>query len=105
MPITRSIPLLCTSKIRSIVCGEPPPPVSELAEGIKALLAGHTVEATPQRAGKRCSSAEEPVTARIRRKEANRDPRADVTDQPVLPGESPGAVTIGRRSYRRYGTA
>ena len=35
----------------------------------------------------------------------NRDHRADVADQPVAPGESHGVVTIGRRSYRRYGTA
>ena len=42
--------------------------VSEVAEKIKALKATHTVEATPQRTGKRTSSAEEPVTARIRRR-------------------------------------
>jgi hypothetical protein len=35
----------------------------------------------------------------------HRDHRADVADQPVAPSESQGAVTIGRRSYRRYGTA
>ena len=37
--------------------------VSEVAEKIKALKAAHTVEATPQRTGKRSGSAEEPVTA------------------------------------------
>src|SRR4051794_33508357 len=42
--------------------------VSELAEHIKALKAAHTIEATPERVGKRRSSAEEPVTARIRRR-------------------------------------
>ena len=42
---------------------------SELAERIKALKAANTIEATPERVGKRCTSAaEEPVTARIRRR-------------------------------------
>ncbi len=44
------------------------PSVVELAERIKALKAGHNVEAVPQRATKRATSAEEPVTARIRRR-------------------------------------
>jgi N12 class adenine-specific DNA methylase len=51
-------------------------PLSELAERIKTLMAGYTAEATPQRAGKRRSSAEEPVTARIRRKEGFPSPNA-----------------------------
>jgi hypothetical protein len=46
---------------------EPQPSVSEVAERINVLKAGNTIEATPQRAGKRHSSAEEPVTARTRR--------------------------------------
>ena len=51
---------------------ETPTSVPELAERIKTLKAAHTIEATPQRTGKRLSSAEEPVTARIRRRiEAN----------------------------------
>jgi hypothetical protein len=44
------------------------PSVSELAEKIRALKAAHTIEATPERVGKGRSSAEEPVTARIRRR-------------------------------------
>ena len=44
------------------------PAVSDLAEQIKALKAAHTIEATPERAGKRRIAAEEPVTARIRRR-------------------------------------
>ncbi len=44
------------------------PTSSELAEQIKSLKAAHTIEATPERTGKRRSSAEEPITARIRRK-------------------------------------
>jgi hypothetical protein len=42
--------------------------VSELAKQIKELKAAHTVEAMPERVGKRRSSAEEPVTTRIRRR-------------------------------------
>jgi hypothetical protein len=44
------------------------PTVAELAEQITALKAAHTVEATPERTAKRKIAAEEPVTARIRRK-------------------------------------
>jgi hypothetical protein len=44
------------------------PSVSDLAEKIKALKAAHSIEATPQRARQKQSSAEEPVTARIRRR-------------------------------------
>ena len=44
------------------------PTSAELAEKIKTLRAGQTVEAAPQRTGKRQSSAETPVTTRIRRK-------------------------------------
>jgi hypothetical protein len=47
---------------------EPLPSVSDLTEQIKALTAAHTIEAAPQRMGKSRGSAEEPVTARIRRK-------------------------------------
>ena len=43
------------------------PTVAELAEQIKALRAHNIVEATPERTGRRRSTAEEPVTARIRR--------------------------------------
>jgi N12 class adenine-specific DNA methylase len=49
--------------------GEKPVTVSEVAEQIKALKAEQTIEAAPERSGKRGSAtAEEPVTARIRRK-------------------------------------
>ncbi len=44
------------------------PGVSDLAERIKALKAAHSIEATPQRARQKQSTAEEPVTARIRRR-------------------------------------
>jgi hypothetical protein len=48
------------------------PGVAELAERIKALKAANTIEVTPQRTRQKQSAAEEPVTARIRRRqEAN----------------------------------
>ena len=45
------------------------PSVSDLAERIKALKAAHSIEATPQRVRTKQSRAEEPVTARIRRRQ------------------------------------
>ena len=45
------------------------PTVAELAEKIKALRAANSVEAAPTRTATRRLSAEEPVTARIRRRE------------------------------------
>lgn len=44
------------------------PDAAEIAEKIKELKASHTIEATPERTGTRRISAEEPVTARIRRR-------------------------------------
>jgi SAM-dependent methyltransferase len=44
------------------------PSISELAERIKALKTANTIEATPERVDKRHFSAEEPVTARLRRR-------------------------------------
>ncbi len=55
--------------------------IAELAEKIKALKATHTIEATPERAGKRSRSAEEPVTARIRRR-TEKIPAADASLEP-----------------------
>jgi hypothetical protein len=47
--------------------GSEAPPPADLAEKIKSLKAAHSIEAAPQRTGQKHSSAEEPVTARIRR--------------------------------------
>jgi hypothetical protein len=44
------------------------PTASELAERIKSLKAANSIEATPQRVRQKQSSAEEPITARIRRR-------------------------------------
>ncbi len=57
------------------------PSVSDLAEKIKALKAAHSIEATPQRTRQKQSSAEEPVTARIRRR-TEAIPAADQGIQP-----------------------
>ena len=52
--------------------GESRPTVPDLAERIKSLKAAHTIDATPERTSKRrISFAEEPVTARIRRRTEN----------------------------------
>jgi hypothetical protein len=54
--------------------GESQPSVPELAEKIKALKAAHSIEATPQRARQKHSTAEVPVTVRIlRRQESHTD--------------------------------
>ncbi len=52
------------------------PPAAELAERIKQLRAANTIEAAPQRTGSRRTSAEEPVTARIRRRAEAPPPEA-----------------------------
>jgi N12 class adenine-specific DNA methylase len=44
------------------------PSVSEMADKIKALKAANNIDATPQRCRQKHSTAEEPVTARIRRR-------------------------------------
>jgi hypothetical protein len=54
------------------------PTASELADRIKALKAANTIEATPHRARQKRSSAEEPVTARIRRRHAEAGDTSDM---------------------------
>jgi hypothetical protein len=65
--------------------GEPQPSVSELAEQIKSLKSAHTIEATPERAGKRRSSAEEPVTSRIRKRAGITQAADSVLESDVVP--------------------
>jgi hypothetical protein len=50
--------------------------VPDLAAGIKALKAANTVEATPTRVNRHRASAEEPVTARIRRQPTSLSPHS-----------------------------
>jgi hypothetical protein len=58
---------------------EDEPTVPELAERIKGLRAAHTVEATPERTGKRRTQAELPITARIRRRAETPSPPGQLT--------------------------
>jgi hypothetical protein len=77
--------------------GSEPPSVSELAERIKALKAAHNIEATPQRVRQKQSSAEEPVTTRIRRR-TEAVPVSDPAIQPDAPesGASSPAKSNGQ---------
>lgn len=50
---------------------EPQASPADIADRIKALKAGHTIDAAPERAGVRRIDAEEPVSARIRRRAAS----------------------------------
>jgi len=76
---------------------EPGPSVPELAEQIKALKAMNTIEAAPQRTGKRRVAAEEPVTARIRRRRDTMEPaEAAAMADPRLPPESPAPAMHGQ---------
>jgi len=63
------------------------PAASELADRIKALKAANTIEAAPQRTRHKKAAAEEPVTARIRRRhrEDAEAVRTDDAPQPVSP--------------------
>ena len=70
--------------------------VAELAEQIKTLRSAHTVEAAPARARKRRASAEEPVTARIRRRA-----EAIPATRPVL---EPNTDVEGRHGRHNEGT-
>jgi hypothetical protein len=73
-----------------------PVPVTELAERIKALRATHTLESAPQRSLARTSAtAEEPVTARIRRRrgEPLSPQPADATEPTAVPTDSPLPTT------------
>src|SRR5262249_20183955 len=67
--------------------------LSELAESIKTLKAAHTIEAAPERSTKRQISAEEPVTARIRRRHALKADHAASPDAPSLSTALPAGTT------------
>jgi hypothetical protein len=76
------------------------PSVSELAERIKALKATHSIDPTPQRVRQKHSSAEEPVTARIRRRTEAR-PASDAAIVPqagALTGTSSDHTGMDRNS-------
>ena len=66
--------------------GAATPSVADLAERIKTLKAGHSIEPAPQRSSSRRANAEEPVTARIRRR--------TVAAPAVPPAAVPEAATV-----------
>jgi N12 class adenine-specific DNA methylase len=68
------------------------PSVGEIAERIKALKAAHSIEATPQRARQKHSSAEEPVTARIRRKQEANTVAGEAVHKDGEVGEGAGVI-------------
>ena len=85
-------------------------PVAELAEWIKALKAAHTIDAAPGRTAGRRVAAEEPVTARIRRRTvaapaieppAATEPMATAISEPFdgSPEDHPASP---RTTFRKY---
>ncbi len=71
------------------------PSVSDLAERIKTLKAANSVDATPHRVRQKQSTAEEPVTARIRRR-AESPPPADAAidaDAEAESGAAPAPIS------------
>jgi hypothetical protein len=66
------------------------PTVVELAERIKTLKAAHSIEASPHRVRQKQATAEEPVTARIRRR-TEALPASDLPIQAVVAASGAGA--------------
>src|SRR5262249_25370393 len=62
------------------------PNVSELAEQIKSLKNAHSIEAAPERTGKRRQAGEPPVTARLHR---HTDAKPTEQPSPIVPAEPP----------------
>ena len=62
------------------------PSVSELSERIKSLKAAHSIEAIPQRDRQKNSSADEPITVRIRRRTGAGSASDFVAESDVAPG-------------------
>jgi hypothetical protein len=70
------------------------PSVAELAERIKSLKAAHTVDEAPARtATRRTAVAEEPVTARIRRRIETAPAVEPVTEPAAMPADLPPPET------------
>ncbi len=77
---------------------EPGPSTAELAETIKALKSANNIEATPQRARQKHLIAEEPITARIRR-------RVELADNSGTSAMSGGLVSDSDTSKSGNSTA
>jgi len=86
------------------------PTTSQLAERIKALKAAHSIEATPQRARQKHSSAEEPITARIRRRTEELSASEPVippaapafASETIIPPESTAEATPPRMTFQEH---
>lgn len=77
------------------------PTITDLADRIKALKAEHTIEATPERTGIRRLDAEEPITARIRRRAAT----SFATDPAMRPDAAESAAPTDPDDLTLPGTA
>ena len=67
--------------------GKAGPTTAELADKIKAIKAANTIEATPQRARQKHSTAEEPITARIRRRQEGHSASDQAIESDAAPEE------------------
>jgi hypothetical protein len=73
------------------------PAATEIAERIKTLKAANTIETTPQRARQKYIAAEEPVTARIRRRQEALIAERPAQEAAELP---PNAISFRERILR-----
>ena len=91
-PITRRLcplSLVCLAAVRP--GAEPLPPAPETAERIKALKSAHSIEPSPERTTTRPAvAAEEPVTARIRRR-IDLPTAPEPATEPKIPAPPAGA--------------
>ena len=76
------------------------PTVSELADRIKALKAANTIDAAPQRVQRKHASAEEPVTARIRRRQEAMPTPDEAAEHDERPAEAAAATPETNSSAR-----
>lgn len=83
------------------------PTVSDLADRIKALKGANTIDAAPQRVQRKHASAEEPVTARIRRRQEEAGQHDERPAEPAAatpePNSSAKPMTFRERLLRERG--
>ncbi len=79
------------------------PTASYLAERIKTLRAANSVEATPQRSERKASTAEEPITARIRRRHEEAVASGGAPTSPDTPPGSFSERILRERNERNDG--
>ena len=72
------------------------PSSAELADRIKKLRAAHTIDGTPERVGNRRSSAEEPVTTRIKRRAQTPSPVDQADPMVFVPIDKPPRTGMTR---------